>query len=566
MSSSTDQPTDPTAPARTATDAAVEALAASGVDHVFGLPGTTIMGLLDVLGRHDGLRYLSVRHEQAAAHMADGFWRASGRVAACLASRGPGAANLTIGLHNAYAESIPLLAIVGQVPDALAHREAFEEMDLLGLFRPVTKWSAEVHDAERVGELVHRAARTATTGRPRPTFVSLPLDVLQAPVRGGPVTVSATPSAPAPAPEAVAAAAAVLRAARRPVIVAGGGMLRPAWCTALVETAEYLQAPVVTTWMRKNAYPNDHPLYAGTLGYGAHPAAERAVAEADVLLALGCRFSEFTTKRYQLVAPGTAIVQVDVDADEIGAVYPVTQGVTADAWEFCRQLADALSEHRAPDAVRDRAGRLRHEAVTESEPPTTAPDHPGGVPSAELVAALRRVVARHDPIVVQDTHSFGPWLARYLDLHRPGTHYGAAGGAMGWGFPAALGIQAARPDERVVAVCGDGSFWMVAQELETAVRERLPVVTVVTNNFAYGNTRDRQTHAHGGRYVGVFYDNPDFAEFARLCGAHGERVEHPDQLDAALERALASGRPAVVDVIQHRHEGLPGDLQPLPAR
>jgi acetolactate synthase I/II/III large subunit len=563
MSSSTETPSPIDRP--DATQATVDALVTSGIDHVFGLPGTTIMGLIDVMAGREGLRYLSVRHEQAAAHMADGFWRASERMAACLASRGPGAANLTIGVHNAYAESIPLLALVGQVPDALAHRESFEEVDLVALFRPLSKWAVEVHDPQRVSEFVRRAVRTARAGRPRPVFVSLPLDVLQAPIDMPTERLSADASAPAPAPQALDEAAAVMHAAGHPVIVVGGGMLRPRWDDALIELAERWEAPVVTTWMRKNAFPNSHRLYAGTLGYGAHDAAEAAVSGADALLALGCRFSEFTTKRYTLLDPATAIVQVDVDAEEIGAVHPVAVGVTSDAGEACRALAERFAGHVAGPSSTARAVAL-HAAYREQSAPPAVADTTGGVPSALIVAALRRAIEVHDVVVVQDTHSFGPWVSRYVEFDRPGTYYAAAGGSMGWGFPAALGVQAARPNERVIAVCGDGSFWMVAQELETAVRERLPVVTVVTNNFAYGNTRDRQLHAHGGRYAGVFYDNPDFAEYARLCGAHGERVEVGDDLDAALDRALASGLPAVVDVIQHRLEGLPEEMRPLPAR
>ena len=182
--------------------------------------------------------------------------------------------------------------------------------------------------------------------------------------------------------------------------------------------------------------------------------------------------------------------------------------------------------------------------------------------SAALVRALDSVRRRHDPVFVQDAPTFGVWMQRYLPVERPASYYGNAGGAMGWGLPAAFGIQLARPGERVVAVVGDGSFWMVAQDLETAVRESIPVVTVVANNFAYGNTRDRQRADHGGRMFGVYYDNPDFAAFARLLGAHGERVERAEELEPAIDRALASGLPSVVDVIQDRDEGLPPDVRP----
>jgi acetolactate synthase-1/2/3 large subunit len=545
----------------------VEALVAEGVTDVFGLPGTTIMELIDTLGTRQGITYRSVRHEQAAAHMADGYWRASERLAVALASRGPGAANLAIGVHNACAESIPLLAMVGQVSDAIAHREAFEEIDLVSFFRPITKWALEVSDPERVAELTQRAARTALAGRPRPVLLSLPLNVLQAAVTAEPV---ASVPARMPPPAGLDDVIGALVDAERPVIVAGGGTLRTRFSDGLIAAAEAFGAPVVTTWMRKNAFPNRHPAFAGTLGYGAHASALRAVAEADLVVALGCRFSEFSTSRYSLVPETATVIQVDVDATQIGAVQPVDIGIVGDAWAVADLLAAEAAGSEAVSAAR--AGRVdrRAELHAEFEAQSVVPDQPAagaGVASAAAARAIDEAL-RADPamVIVQDTHSFGPWLSRHVTLDRPGSYYAAAGGAMGWGVPAALGVQVARPDARVMAVCGDGSFWMVAQEVETAVREQLPVVFVITNNFAFGNTRDRQRQAHGGRYLGVFYDNPDFARFAELLGAHGERVERDEQLAPALERAFASGRTAIVDVIQDRHEGLPADLTPPAAK
>jgi acetolactate synthase-1/2/3 large subunit len=399
-------------------------------------------------------------------------------------------------------------------------------------------------------------------------LASIPLDVLQAesdrPADSRPAD---GVRLPVPAAADIEEAAALLDGASRPVIVLGGGVLRPRWSEEIVALAGQLTAPVVTTWMRKNAFPNSHPLFAGALGYGSAPSADAAVAEADVLLALGCRFSEFTTQRWSLVSEETRIIQVDVDPHEIGAIYPPAVGLVGDGWATAGLLAEAVGG-RPADALRDqraaRAAELR--ARYEGDRPLPPPGAGSGVASAHVVEALDAALRQRELILVQDAHSFGPWVSRHLEFDRPGSYHGAAGGSMGWGLPAALGVQLARPDARVVAVCGDGSFWMVAQELETAVREELPVVVVVTNNFSYGNTRDRQRIAHEARYHGVFYDNPDFAAFARLLGGHGERVERGEDLEAALARALDSGRPAVVDVIQDRHEGLPPDLAPPAAQ
>lgn len=549
-------------------EATAAALRREGVEHVFGLPGTTVMHLIDAFARTEGLRFVSVRHEQVAAFMADGFARASGKVGVCLASRGPGAANLAIGVHNAHAESVPVLALVGQVPDAVYYRDSFEEMDLLRFFEPMTKWATEIHRVDRVPELVQRAVRTAMSGRPGPVLASLPLDVqvdkhepvLQPAHRAG---------HPAPAPSSVDDALRLLADARRPVAILGGGMQGTTFDADLLDLVDRMRIPVVTTWMRKNVFPNDSDLFCGSLGYGALPLTEELVRSADVVLALGCKFSEFTTKSWTLLPDDVRLIHVDVAEEVLGRVYVPEVGIHADAHHTVVALAAAAraSEGR-PDqptmeARTKRAEWARSSYLQQARLPDVSSR--SGVSSADVVRALGSVLSETPAVLIQDAPSLGTWIQRYLDFTTPGSFYAAGGGSMGWGMPAAMGMQLARPGERIVAVCGDGSFWMVAQDLETAVRENLPVVTVVNNNYSYGNTRDRQRVAHGGRYSGVFYGNPDFAEFARLVGAHGERVEHARELAPAIHRALDSGKPAVVDVIQDVHEGLPPDLVPIPA-
>lgn len=584
----------------------VECLAAEGVRHVFGLPGTTVMDLIDALARQDAVRYLSTRHEQVAGFMADGCSRAGdGGLGVCLASRGPGAANLSIAVQNAHDESVPMLVLVGQVPGSLRERRSFEEMDVVAAFRPFCKWAVEIHDGERIPELLQRAVRTAVGGRPGPVVVSLPLDVLQARV---PASVRPAPRvrfhAPAPAADGIAEAAELLTGAERPVIVVGGGGLGPGAEAAHLALADAAGAPLVTTWLRKNAVANSSPAFLGALGYGAHDVTDRIVREADVVVALGCRFSEFTTKRWTLVPPGAALVHVDVDAGELGRVHPPRVGLVSDAVAASRALAAALgagesgagepggdrAAHTARAARRaarreslrveyEQAARLQ-QAVDGAEFGGSGPDSGSGsgsgggngrtdggtVTSYALTRGVRRLAEAEGVILVQDVHTFGPWVQRYVPFDRPRSYYGSAGGAMGWGFPAAMGMAKARPGERVVALSGDGSFWMVAQDFETCVREDIPVVNVVVNNFSYGNTRDRQRFAHGGRYSGVFLGNPDFAAFARLLGGHGIRVTSDDDLLPAFEEALAQPLPCVVDVVQSETEGLPEGLQPPKAR
>ena len=557
-------------PHRTGADLLVQCLTAEGVDHVFGVPGTTVMDIIDSLARQDAIRFVSTRHEQVAGFMADGFSRSGTGIGVCLASRGPGAANLAIAVQNAYDESIPVLVLIGQVPGGIVERRAFEEMDVLATFRPLTKWAVEVHQVQRVPELLQRAVRTAVSGRPGPVLVSLPLDVLQAAV---PPATGAAPRRrshpPAPAPAAVEEAVALLAAAERPAVVLGGGAVGDPG--TYLRLAEQVSAPVVTTWLRQSTVPHDHPSFLGALGYGAHAVSEEVVRDADVLIALGCRFSEFSTKRWTLLSPGTRLVHVDIDPVELGRVYLPAVGLVADAQLAARALAAAAAApapaRAARRAERLRVLRARLDEATSLDSDELSADDPGtGVSSISAVRALQGLADRDGVLLVQDAPSFGPWTHRHLRLSRPRSFFGSAGGAMAWGLPAGMGLALARPGERVVTVSGDGSFWMVAQDFETCVREDIGVVNVVMNNFAYGNTRDRQRSAHDGRYLGVFYGNPDFAEFARSLGGCGIRVTRDEDLAPALEEALAQGRPAIVDVVQDRMYGLPPGLTPPAAR
>jgi acetolactate synthase-1/2/3 large subunit len=552
----------------TGAQATVESLIREGVRYVFGLPGTTIMDLIDALGERDEIRYIAARHEQVAAFMADGYARGSGEISVCMASRGPGAANLAIGVHNAHAESIPVVALVGQVPDTIAERDSFEEMDLLTFFKPVTKWGVEIHEPDRIPELLQRACRTAKSGRPGAVLVSLPHNLQTASVHSPAYQRRWRVAPPAPAPGDVEHAANILESSARPVIIVGGGV--PSHHPAVRALAERLSAPVVTTWLRNGQYSTSIQTHLGCLGYGAVAATNASVAEADVIVALGTKMSEFSTQRWSLVPRSATLIHVDVDEHVLGRVYVPEVGMLADAATAAGLIEARLAASElvsAPAAAQrlQRLTELRAAYLQQTQIPVTPADQ-RGVASAAVLAALQTLVDEPDTVLVSDSAGFGTWIHRYLQIDRPDSFYGAAGGSLGWGFPASLGIKLARPTKRVVCVVGDGGFWMVAQDVETAVRENIPITIVVVNNFAFGNTRDRQKVSFGERYNGVFYGNPDFAEFARLLGAHGERVDTDDDVAPAIKRAMDSGRLAIVDVIQDRMEGLPPDLAPPGAR
>ena len=415
---------DVPAAARSGAAETVAALASAGVDHVFGLPGTTIMDILDALAQQDAIRYITVRHEQVAAFMADGYARASGTVGVCLASRGPGAANLAIGVHNAHAESIPVLAVVGQVGDDIAARHAFEETDLLTMFAPMTKWAVEVHDSGRIRELATRAVRAAAGGRPGPVLLSLPLDVQQRQSTPGADTVGHQGLAaggriyrPAADPQAAEHVARLLAAAQRPVLIAGGGAAGERAVAAVTALAAAAALPAVTTWLRKSQFPNDDEHYAGVLGYGAHAAAEAAVREADLVLALGCRFAEFTTRRWTLVPASAAVVQVDIDPDEIGRTIPVTVGLPADA---------SLASEAIVAAVEAQPGSPLQQARYR-----------------ELRARYRELHARYER---GERAACGPAVRAAGTVRRPGSRAAGRGGpAPG---PAGPGCAHVRPVDR----------------------------------------------------------------------------------------------------------------------
>ena len=507
------------------------------------------MDYLDVLRRTGRPRYVLVRHEQVAVHMALGYAELTGRAAVALVSRSPGASNTVIGVQAAAIEGSPLVLISSHVASTARGLGAFQEIDLESVFRPITKMSVEVRAPARVPEVLQEAFRVATSGRPGPVHVSIPLDFpsTEIPVALSPPS-SSVKGRLAPNPQALERALELLGGARRPVVIAGGGVTKAGAAAAAVELAELLGAAIANTWEKK-AVAEDHPLAVGSIGRGGDGSSAAALREADVVLAVGVRFSEFATEDYRMqFSPGQQLIQVDVDAATVGRVYPVAVGMAADAEETLRAMIgrlDPVVGAAGRRAWRERIQELRERWEQEIDrfDPDARP-----ISSARVVRDLRAVTVP-DAVICVDSGNFNYFVTRYYRATCPGAYvYPAGGGPMGCGLPAAMGVKAAFPDRQVVAVSGDGGFAMTMQDLETCVRERLDVVTVVMNNFSFGNIKVRQQRKFGNRLIGCEYSNPDFAEVARLFGAHGETVREPEQLRPAFVRALEAGRPAVVDV------------------
>jgi len=533
--------------------AVIEILKAEGVRHVFGIVGSTFLDVLDVLYDDKAIEYVNVRHEQGAAFMADGLARVTGGPGVCLVTSGPGATNLLTGVAAAHVAHSPVLALAGGVSLAHAGRDAFQDFDLVGIFKPVTKLAVQVNRPERIPEVLHHALRTAMAGRKGPVFVDIPRDVLNDRTLDVAIDPPSRyrPTHPSPPhPGAIAEAVRLVRRAERPLLLAGGGVT---WADA-GELAVALSAreglPLVTAYGRNDAVPNADPLYVGPLGRAGAPEASAACRRADLLLVVGSRLGHFTTYYDERHIPrGVPIVQVDVDSRDIGRIYPVAVGIQADAREALAALLDALGTAGPPparEAWRREAQELRarREARLAAEAGLTALP----VKPQRVYAELRRALPP-GTIVTLDAGAAPAYGYDRLHFTRPRTFLTPLDlGGLGFAFPAALGAKLGCPAAPVLAIHGDGGFLMNAQELETAVRHGIPVATLVLNNNCWGSEKAYQKHFYDGRYVGADLGNPRYDRYAELFGARGYYAEHPDQIGDAVRAALQSGQPAIVEV------------------
>lgn len=511
-------------------DVLVDGLARSGVRHIFGMPGSHSTTIYDAIGRHGGIATVLVRNEQAGAFAADGYARVTGRPGVVCTTAGPGATNALTGVAECWADSVPILLLAGQVNADRIHQEcgAYHEIDLESIFKPVTTWCATLRQVRDIPALVRRAFEAMTHGRPRPSALFLPQDLmrtacpLQDFVPAGPPPAAVVPAA------AVAEAAALLGRARRPIILAGGGAVASNAAAAIRAVALRLKAPVVTSLNGKGIVDERDPL---SLGHARSARGKVAVAQADAMLAVGCRFTEVMTDWRRMPVPAD-LVQIDLDPDQIGMNHPVKVGIVADAAPALQALCEALPADR-PDgwgAIIDDARRAR-------------PARPEW-----LIDTLRAALPDETPLFT-DACEMG------YRLHADWTSYGPRRFfypsnyiTLGWGFPAALGASVALGGATVASVSGDGGFLMTAQELATAVRYRLPVIAIVHNDSAYGAIKNIQQRAHEERYLDVDLNNPDIPALAASFGVAAARAADPDALTRAVRDALDRPGPTVIEV------------------
>jgi acetolactate synthase-1/2/3 large subunit len=520
------------------------ALLDEGVELLFGYPGGAIMPFYHALPEYPGLRHILVRHEQAAAHAADGYARASGRPGVCVATSGPGATNLVTGIATAHMDNTPLVAITGQVARAMIGRDAFQETDIIGITQPITKHSRLVEDVSELAEAVHEAFEVAREGRPGPVLLDVPKDVqnqkAEHPGRAAAGAEDRRPGLVGP-PNAtfVVEAARLIARAERPLIMAGHGVILSEAYAELRELAERTGIPVITTLLGISGFPESHPLHLGMPGMHGEVHVNRAIQQADLIIGVGLRFDDRVTGNLAAFARGAKVIHIELDRSEIGKNVPVTVGLVGDAREVLRHLLDAI-EPRHCDLWRVEIDSFVRPRVESFK---------GGLAPDGILAALEQATAG-GCTVVSDVGQHQMWVAKLFRYQRPNSHITSGGlGTMGFAVPAAMGVAMARPGEPVWAISGDGGFQMNMQEIATMVQEEIPVKMAIFNNGYLGMVRQWQQFFHGRRYSATPIWSPDYAKLAEAYGIPGWRVERADQVDAALAAALAAPGPALVEFL-----------------
>ncbi len=537
-------------------EAIVKALEKEGVEVMFGIPGGASIPIYDVL-YDSSIRHILTRHEQAAAHAADGYARVSGKVGVCSATSGPGATNLTTGLVNAYMDSYPVVAITGQVATIFIGKDAFQEADTIGITMSATKHNFQLRSVEEIPTVVKNAFTIASTGRPGPVLIDVPKDIQEkegdikfpkkAEIIGYKPTLKGHP-------RQIKKAAELLLNAERPIILAGGGVILSGATDELRRLSDLLGIPVATTLMGKGSFPEDHPLALGMVGMHGRKAANYAINDADVLLAIGCRFSDRTTGLVSCFAPEAYIIHVDIDPAEIGKNVNVHLPIVGDAKQVLKDLLKFLREKIRKGHETEWMRKVM-EYKKEFQPKMDYKDVP--LKPQKVVKEIMDTIGEDD-IVVTEVGQCQMWAAHYLARTKPKTFISSGGlGTMGFGFPASMGAKIAKPDVNVIDIAGDGSFLMNCQELATVVENDIPVVVAVLDNHYLGMVRQWQELFYNRRYSAVDLGNtPDFVKLAEAFGAKGIRVENPEEIGPAVKDAFESGRPTVLDIIVNPEENI----------
>ena len=520
----------------------VDQLVAQGVEHVFCVPGESYLAVLD--GLHDtDIQVTVCRQEGGAAMMAEAHGKLTGQPGICMVTRGPGASNAMAGVHIAHQDSTPMILFVGQIDRAMRERDAFQEMDYRAVFGTQAKWVTEIDQIERIPELVSRAFHIATSGRPGPVVIALPEDMLteQASVADAPHYEAIDAAVPAAQIEALGQE---LARAKRPIAILGGSRWDAQAVDQFAAFAARWQLPVTVQFRRQMLFPARHPSFAGDLGLGSNPELIRYIKESDLVLLVGGRMSEVPSQSYTLLGipvPAQRLVHVHPDAGELNRVYRANLAINVSPASFAGAL-ESLAPTGAPAWAA--AGQALHASSAAWTDPSRI-ENPGPLQMGRVMQYLNARLPE-DAIMTNGAGNYATWLHRFHPFQRYGTQLAPTSGSMGYGLPAAVGAKRIQPEKTVVCFAGDGCFMMHGQEFATAVQYGLPIIVLIFDNGMYGTIRMHQERHYPGRLSATTLENPDFAAYARAFGGHGETVESTEQFEPAFERALASGKPAIL--------------------
>ena len=538
----------------TGAQALFKTLEGEGVDVMFGVPGGAILPAYDPL-IDSSVRHVLCRHEQGAGHAAEGYAWATGKVGVVMATSGPGGCNLVTSLADAKMDSVPIVAITGQVPMPVVGNDAFQEADITGITMPVTKHNMLVTSPADVAEAIREAFHIARTGRPGPVLVDLPKDVLVAETTWkwpDSVKLPGYKRTTKGNQRQVVEAVKLIMGAKRPVLYVGGGVIKAEATKELYQVATKAELPVVTTLMARGAFPDAHELCLEMPGMHGNYTAVMAMQKADLLIAVGARFDDRVTGKLDGFAPGAKVVHIDIDPAEIGKNRAADVPIVGDCKDVLgKMLAELTKRQEAERGVPDRTPWRRQLSAWQEEFPYSYDQQPDGPLKPQFAIQRLYEAAGSDTIVVSGVGQHQMWASQFWKFDKPRTWINSGGlGTMGFAVPAALGAAAGRPDERVIAIDGDGCFQMTCQELATSTTEKIPFITAIINNAYLGMVRQWQELFYKERYSEVYlsYDTPDYVKLAEAYGAVGLRAEHPDEVDQVIEKALSiTDRSVVID-------------------
>lgn len=530
--------------------ALIKSLEKEDVTTMFGYPGAALIQIYDELYESD-LRHVLVRHEQAAVHAADGYARVTGKTGVCMATSGPGATNLVTGIATAYMDSVPIVALTGQVPHSIIGNDCFQEADITGITLPITKHRYLVPEASDLPRIVKEAFHIASTGRPGPVLIDMPKDVISGEFEYHNVeTVKLRGYKPTSRGnvQQIKKAAEEISKSTNPVIYAGGGVISSNASAELVELAQTLMAPVTTTLMGIGSIPTEHPLNLGMLGMHGSKYANYSVQESDLIIAVGARFDDRVTGRLESFAPNAKIIHIDIDPAEISKNVPAHVPIVGDAKSILRSLIKYVKKCSSEAWLEKISQWKREYPLSYEQEESIKPQF--------VIEKISE--ACKDAIIVTEVGQHQMWAAQFFKYRNPRTFITSGGlGTMGYGFPAAIGAKIGKPEKVVFDISGDGSFQMNSQELATAVQNDVPVVSVILNNGYLGMVRQWQELFYDRRYSHTcIKDSVDFVKLAGAYGALGLRVERPSEVLPAINEAIASGRPAIIDVIVECEENV----------